>query len=222
MGSERVPRPERGADNVAGGKRPRRASITTNHIHDPERVVRSRPNMTFVVVHPMPPKKQNGVHRVGGTLSGSDRLLVSGCPLCGPERSVAEALERKRPSRGAPWALPTAKLLAPFQGAAHSTVSRHVLVTSQPQPPNLSGQAPTQFALPTCGRPALKIKNPATVLLLRGRHRGSWIEDQGDHQKSIRAPNWKERPPVPVLFGWTVDGAWPKSGLAILPPCWAP
>ena len=50
-------------------------------------------------------------HGVGG-----DPFRVRSIPPVG-WRSVAEALERKRPSGGGPWALPTAKLPAPFQGA---------------------------------------------------------------------------------------------------------
>jgi hypothetical protein len=52
----------------------------------------------------------------GGTLSGSGEVLLPDRPPCGYERSVAEALERKRPSGGGPWAQPSASLAALLQG----------------------------------------------------------------------------------------------------------
>jgi hypothetical protein len=51
-----------------------------------------------------------------GILSGSGEVLLSDRPPCGQEPSVAEALERKRPSGGGPWAQRSASLAALLQG----------------------------------------------------------------------------------------------------------
>src|SRR6516162_5138099 len=71
------------------------------------------------------------------------------------------------------------------------------------------------------------VQNPRSEKLDCGYHfgcrcRGGRKVDDQAYQKSIRAPNWKERPPVPVLFGWTVMGAWPNRGLEMSPPCCVP